>query len=146
MHLPAWFWPSMVVLAAWGICGIFQKLSTNHISAESALIWMMAGFLLLQPLLYPGRALAEYSKLGVTWGLLSGVLSNVGAWGLLAAMKSGGKASIVAPFCALYPLLVVFLAPILLHESISVLECVGVLCALTAVVLLSAEETSRNDT
>ena len=110
------------------------------------MIWMMAGFLLLEPLLYPGKALAEYSRLGVTWGLLSGVLSNVGAWGLLAAMKSGGKASIVAPFCALYPLLVVFLAPILLHESITVLQGIGVLCALIAVVLLSLEPDRRNPT
>jgi len=52
-------------------------------------------------------------------------------------MKSGGKASIVSPFCALYPLLVVVAAPIVLHESITPVQGTGVLCALIAVVLLS---------
>lgn len=138
MHLPAWFWFATVVLVFWGACGIFQKLSTNHISAESALIWLIVGFILLQPFVYPGRSLFHYSTRSVTWGLLSGVLSNLGAWGLYAALRSGGKASIVAPFCALYPLVVVLAAPFILHESITWLQGVGVLCALVAGALLSA--------
>ncbi len=137
MHLPAWFWFAMVVLIFWGTCGIFQKLSTNCISAESALIWLIVGFILLQPFVYPGRSLFHYSTRSITWGLLSGLLSNLGAWGLYAAMRSGGKASIVAPFCALYPLVVVLLAPFVLHESITSLQGIGILCALVAVVLLS---------
>ncbi len=137
MHLAPWFGYAAVVLVFWGACGIFQKLSTNHISAESALIWLIVGFLLLQPFVYPGKSLAHYSRENILWGLLSGFLSNLGAWGLYAAMKSGGKASIVAPFCAMYPLVVVMLAPWLLHESITPAQGGGVLCALVAVVLLS---------
>jgi drug/metabolite transporter (DMT)-like permease len=137
MHIPPWFWYVAVVLIFWGGCGIFQKLATNRISAESSLIWLIVGFVLLEPLVYPGRALLHYSKQNIMWGLLSGALSNLGAWGLYAAMKSGGKASIVAPFCALYPLVVVVLAPILLHESITKLQGLGVICGLVAVVLLS---------
>jgi transporter family protein len=52
-------------------------------------------------------------------------------------MKSGGKASIVAPFTALYPIVVVLLAPFVLHESITFLQTIGILCSLIAVVLLS---------
>jgi bacterial/archaeal transporter family protein len=137
MHIPPWFLYVAVVLLFWGACGIFQKLATNRISAESSLIWLIVGFVLLQPLVYPGRTLFQYSKQNIIWGLLSGALSNLGAWGLYAAMKSGGKASIVAPFCALYPLVVVALAPILLHESITKLQGLGVLCGVVAVVLLS---------
>jgi transporter family protein len=73
----------------------------------------------------------------LTWALLSGVFNALGAWALFAAMRSGGKASIVSPFTALYPLVVVLIAPLLLHESISLLQGLGVVCALTAVVLLS---------
>ncbi len=137
MHIPPWFFYVGVVLIFWGACGIFQKLATNHISAESSLVWLIVGFILLEPLVYPGRALLNYSRQNIMWGLLSGALSNLGAWGLYAAMKSGGKASIVAPFCALYPLVVVVLAPILLHETITRLQGLGVICALVAAVLLS---------
>jgi transporter family protein len=69
--------------------------------------------------------------------LLSGVFNALGAWAVFAAMKSGGKASIVSPLTALYPLVVVLLAPLILHESITLLQAAGVICALTAVVLLS---------
>ena len=137
MHLVAWFWFAMIVLIAWGVVGIFQKLSTNYISAESTLVWLMAGFLMLEPFVYPGRQLWRYSNLSLTYGLLSGLLSTFGAWGLFAALKYGGKASIVTPICALYPLIVVVLSPFVLHESITPLQALGVVFALIAVVLLS---------
>jgi transporter family protein len=137
MHLPPWFWFALVVLVTWGIVGLLQKLSTNHISAESALIWLVGGFLLLTPVFYPGRAMFSYSARSLVYILMSAALNAVGAWALLAAMKSGGKASIICPFTALYPLVVVLAAPIFLHESISVLQGTGVLCALAAVFLLS---------
>jgi transporter family protein len=137
MHLPPWFWYAAVVLVAWGVVGLLQKLSTNYISAESSLIWLVVGFLVLQPFLYPGRVLFSYSTRSLGWALLSGVFNALGAWALFAAMKSGGKASIVAPLTALYPLVVVLVAPIILHESINLLQGAGVACALIAVVLLS---------
>jgi transporter family protein len=73
------------------------------------------------------------------WAFLGGVFNALGAWALLVAMKTGGKASIVAPFTALYPLVVVFLAPFVLQESVTALQGVGIVCALIAVVLLSTE-------
>lgn len=136
LHTP-WFWYAVVTLVTWGIVGLLQKLSTNHISAESSLIWLVVGFLLLEPLLYPGRALWHYSGWNLTWALASGVLNALGAWALFAALKSGGKASIICPLTALYPLVVVLLVPFLLHESITLYQGAGVVCALTAVVLLS---------
>ncbi len=137
MHLPPWFWFAMIVLISWGVVGLLQKLSTNYLSAESALIWLVVGFFLIQPFVYPGGTLWTYSTRSLGWALFCGLLNALGAWALLAAMRSGGKASIVAPFTALYPLVVVLAAPFVLHESISPLQGVGVLCALVAVVLLS---------
>jgi transporter family protein len=139
MHLPPWFWFALVTLLAWGIVGLLQKLSTNHLSAEWALVWLAVGFFILQPWLYPGRILFTYSPHALGWALLSGVFNALGAWALLVAMKTGGKASVVAPFTALYPIVVVFLAPLVLRESISALQGVGIVCALIAVVLLSTE-------
>ena len=138
MHFPLWLWYSTITVVAWGVVGLLQKLSTNYISAESSLIWLVVGFLLLEPLFYPGAAVFHYTGWNLTWALLSGALNALGAWALFAALKSGGKASIVAPLTALYPLVVMMLVPIVLHESITRLQVVGVACALIAVVLLSA--------
>jgi transporter family protein len=137
MDIPLWFGPALVVLVTWGIAGLLQKLSTNHISAETALVWLMVGFFLLDPWLYPQESILTYSSRSLVFALLSSLLNAVGGWALLAAMKHGGKASIVVPFTALYPLVTVSLAPLLLHESITLSQGAGVACALIAVVLLS---------
>src|SRR5579863_7093099 len=112
MHLAPWFWFSAVVLLTWGIAGLLQKLSTNQVSAESALIWLVAGFVLLTPLFYPGKALFTYSARSLIYLVVSSLLNAVGSWALLAAMKSGGKAAIIVPVTALYPLVVVLAAPV----------------------------------
>ena len=101
MHIPPWLWYSILTMLAWGVVGILQKLSTNYISAESSLIWLVVGFLLLEPFFYPGPAVLHYTKLNLTYAIVSGLLNALGAWALFAALKSGGKASIVAPLTAL---------------------------------------------
>jgi len=137
MHLPPWFWYSLVVLVTWGVVGLLQKLSTNEISAESALIWLVVGFFVAAPVFYPGKVLFTYSARSLLYILASAVLNAVGAWALLAAMENGGKASIVVPLTALYPLVMVLAAPLILHESITRLQVSGVACALIAIALLS---------
>jgi len=138
MHLPPWFYFAAITLGAWGIVGLLQKLSTNYISAESSLIWLVVGFLLLEPFFYPGQEALHYSAWNLTWALLSGTLNALGAWALFAAMKAGGKASVVSPLTALYPLPVVVVVPFLLHESPTLLQFAGIICALIAVLLLSS--------
>jgi len=137
-HWPAWLWPAAVVLVTWGLVGLLQKLSTNYLPAESAFVWLLFGYFLLEPWLYPGRMLFAYSLRSVTLTLFSGFLNALGAWMLLAAMKNGGKASVVVPLTALYPLLVVLASPVVLGESITRRQGIGVICALIAVTLLSA--------
>ena len=137
MHMPPWFWFTVVTLISWGIVGVLQKLSTNYISAESSLIWLVVGFGVLEPFFYPGAAVLHYSAWNLFWALGSGALNALGAWALFIALKKGGKASIVSPITALYPLVVIAMVPFIIHEAISPLQIVGVISALIAVVLLS---------
>lgn len=138
MHLPPWFFFAATVLLCWGIVGLLQKLSTNRVSAESALIWLVVGFLLLTPVFYPGRSVFHYSLRSLLFILACSALNALGALALFAAMKNGGRASIVVPLTALYPLIVVLIGPLVLRESITKLQAGGVICALAAVVLLSS--------
>lgn len=138
MHIPSWFLFAIVILISWGVVGLLQKLSTNHLSAESALIWCVVGFWVLQPFLYSGRSLFRHSNWGMSLAILGGFLNALGAWALLASLRKGGKASIVSPLTSMYPLVVIAVAPLVLHESISARQGVGMACALLAVILLSA--------
>jgi bacterial/archaeal transporter family protein len=137
LSIPPWCLPAALVLLTWGTVGLLQKLSTNYLSAESALIWLVVGYILLLPWLYSSRSVFTYPVRSLVFALSSAILNTLGAWALLAAMKSGGKASIVVPITALYPLVVLAMAPVILHESMSALQGIGILCALASVVLLS---------
>jgi bacterial/archaeal transporter family protein len=137
MHIPPWSFFAVLVLLSWGVVGLLQKLSTNRVSAESALIWLVVGFFLLTPAFYPGRSIFHYSTRSLLFILVCSALNALGALALFAAMKNGGKASIVVPLTALYPLVVVLAEPFVLKESITASQGAGVLCSLAAVVLLS---------
>ena len=134
-----WLWLSALVILSWGALGLFQKVATNYISASAALIWATAGFMLLQPLLFPGGSLFDYSAKSLGWALLNGVFNGLGFVSLMAAMRQGGKASIVEPLSGLYPVFVVLLAPALLHETVKPLHGLGIACAVIGGMLLSAE-------
>ena len=137
--LPTWLWLSALVLLSWGTLGLFQKLAMNHICAPAALIWAAAGFMLLQPLLLPARSIFEYSTMSLGWAMLNGVFNGLGFLCLMAAMRNGGKASIVEPLTALYPVFFVLLAPALLRENMKPLHAFGILFAVIGGMLLSAE-------
>ena len=138
MHLTAWFMFTILALVCFGVVGLLQKLSTDLVSAESALIWLIVGFLLLQPFLYPGRSLLNYSARKIALVFAAGVLNALGSWAILAAMKSGGKASVVVPFTAVYPSFVCLVAPLVLHEHITGLQGIGIVCGLGAIFLLAS--------
>jgi len=138
MHAP-WLWFSLLVLLSWGTLGVVQKVATNVISAESALVWSVVGFILLQPILYSGPSPLHYTSGALGWALVNGVFNGLGAWTLMAAMSAGGKASVVLPITAMYPLLVVLVAPAIFHESITGLQSLGVVCATISVVLISSD-------
>jgi transporter family protein len=101
------------------------------------MILLIVGGFAIQPFVLPQQPLSSYSRRAIVYGLLSGVLNNLGSWGLFEAMRLGGSASIVTIFTALYPLPVILLAPLILHERITALQAVGCLCGLIAIVLIS---------
>ena len=137
MEASSWLGLALVALVTWGAAGIFLKVATQNISAGSSLVWLIAGFALLEPLLWPGGTLLGYSLGSVLVALAAGFLNAVGFSALLAAMRNGGKASVVVPMTALYPILVVIAAPLVLNESLTLAQGAGVACGLGAVVLLS---------
>jgi len=144
MHSSIWLWLCFLVLLSWGALGLFQKLAMKHISAETALLWAAAGFMVLQPLLWPNTSILDYSARSLGWALVNGVFNGLGLLSLMAAMRRGGKASIVEPLSALYPVFVVLLAPTLLHESIKPLHGIGIACAVIGGMLLSVETVPTN--
>lgn len=134
---PIWLLACFAVMALWGAVGITQKLATNYLSAEWTTITLTLGQLFTLPFVLSGFHPSAYSLRAIGVALASGVFSLIGAWSLFAAMRKGGKASIVMPLTALYPGFVVLLSPSLFGDHVSGRQILGILLGLVSGALLS---------
>ncbi|MFO0915366.1 MAG: DMT family transporter [Pirellulales bacterium] len=135
-----WLLMAMVPIAMWGIAGLVQKMSTNHISGTRAAFWFMAAFVVV------GAVMALWdpppvniSQRTLVLAALVGFTLALGNCTILLAYAQNGKASIITPLTGLYPVISIPIAMWKWEETISAREAIGVLCALLAVVLLACE-------
>jgi bacterial/archaeal transporter family protein len=138
--MQAWFLFSTVALIFFGITGITQKLSTNHISFEASFAWFCAAMILISAAIAIAIPLDwRVSPLLLLLAAFGGALNGLGALASFAALEKGGKASVVIPIINLYPLVTICGAWLLLGEKLTGKQLAGVVFALAAVVLLSHE-------
>ena len=125
-------------IVLWGVCGLLQKMATNHISARLSAIWFLLAFLPVAVITLAYDPIPSGLSTR-TWALAAafGFSLALGNLTILLAFESGGKASVIAPMGGLYPLVGIPLAIVLLKEKIGPRELSGILCALAAVALLS---------
>ena len=134
-----WLISCLVAMVCWGFWGFLMKLASEHFNwhqiflvtsivtlATSSLI-----FVLLKP------SINVYSP-GFGYALLAGV---VGALALIAFYTAlgVGKAIIVVPLTALYPVITIILSYLILDEKIALVKGVGIMLALVAILLVSID-------
>jgi len=129
--MPLWIYYSLLVIVLWGVVGLLQKLGANRISSRSLVIWLTAGYVVLVPVLWTAGILALAPR-DILLGVLSGFTNGLGAWYLFASLEAGAKASIAVPLTALYPLVTVALAIVILAERLTPLQWIGVTTAIVA--------------
>lgn len=138
-----WFLFSTVALIFFGITGITQKLSTNHISFEASFAWFCVAMILISATIAIAVSLDwRVSPSLLALAALGGALNGLGALTSFAALEKGGKASIVIPIINLYPLVTICGAWLFLGEKLTGKQLAGIVFALAAVILLS-QETSQ---
>lgn len=135
-----WFGMVLLVLLLFGGTGVTQKLSTNRISALLSSIWFAVAFIPVALLIILTADLTwNYSPRLIGFAILGGALIGLGTLTIFIALERGGKASIVIPIVALYPLLTVLIAVIFIGERLSGMQWLGVGLAVIAGALLSYE-------
>lgn len=144
--MPEWMIYALVALAFWGISGVTQKLATESISVELSMIWFSAAFLPITAVILLVASLDwSISANGWFFAILGGVLNGLGVLTSFAAYRNGGKASIVTPLVALFPVVTVALAVPILHEQVTPREGWGIVLAIAAALALSYEGRSKAD-
>ncbi len=137
---------ALAALVLYGVAAITQKLSTNHISAELSFLWFGAAFVVIGGVIMVVQPLDWHlSARTWFWTVLAGGFNALGALASFLAYRTGGKASVVTPLAALYPIVTVVLAVPLFKERVNTREAIGIALALAAAVALSYEGKAKPD-
>jgi uncharacterized membrane protein len=136
---------AMIPIVLWGVSGLLQKISTNHISGELSAWWFLAAFVPVAGFLLVNDPVSKAPN-GRVWLLviLIGLTFALGNFALLKAFASGGKASIIAPVAGLYPMVSIPMAMLILGERASSREAIGIVVSLLAVLAISMESQPTN--
>src|SRR5579862_3544587 len=138
-----WFLLASVALIFFGITGITQKLSTNNISFELSFVWFTVAFVAISVVIAATMTLDwRLSPALVSLAALGGLLNGLGALTSFAALKQGGKASVVIPIINLYPLVTIAGARILFGERLTASQIHVIIFALITVIFLAQERES----
>ncbi len=138
--MPYWLLMVLVTLIFWGGTGVTQKLATNHLSSRLTFFWYAMAFIpVALGLLLVSQVSWAHSAGTLALGLSGGLLLGLATLPMFLALERGGKASVIVPLVALYPLLTVLLALVFLGEQLGAKQWLGVVLAIVAGVLLSQE-------
>ena len=133
-----WFVSALLALIIYGFWGFFPKLAVSYISPQSALVYQVAGGMLVGVLaLFLVGFRPESHPLGVLFAILTGVTGVLGTLFYYAA-ASRGNISIVVSMTALYPLITICLAFFILREPLTFKQIIGMVFAIVAIILFSS--------
>jgi transporter family protein len=140
LGMPRWLAFSLLTILVWGAWGVISKVASEGVDANTNQIFFTFGLLPLIAIVWrsprnggggAGR------RTGLAWAFLTGILGGTGNIAFFHALVMGGKASIVSPVTALFPLVTVILAVTFLHERLGTAQKIGLALALVAIYLLS---------
>jgi|ERR1022692_257022 drug/metabolite transporter (DMT)-like permease len=134
-----WMVYALLTLLLFGVACITQKLATRYISDELSTICFTIGFVILAIVIWV--ACSPSLNLRVKdWvlGIVVGLLLAAGSLTFFAAFR-WGKASVVTPLTALYPLVTVILAVAFLNERLDLIKIAAIAVSLIAGMALSKE-------
>jgi drug/metabolite transporter (DMT)-like permease len=135
----SWMLYALITLVLFGMSCITQKLATRCISDELCTIFFTIGFVPLAIVIWvAGSPPWNLSTKDWFLGIMVGLLMATGTLALFAAFRRG-KASVVTPLVALYPLVTVILAVVFLNEHLDATKIAAIIVALIAAMALTKE-------
>lgn len=133
-----WFWYAIICVICWGGWALLSKLGSMEIPPDSMQFLFTLGTLPIGiALLIARRGKLEKSTRGIAYGVLNGVLSGAGGLALFAAYHTNGNTTLITATSALYPMITVLLAVVILRESFRPIQALGLVFAAAAIVIFS---------
>ena len=136
--LTTWLPATLLSLFSFGLWGLFTKLAVVHIDSKSALIYQTIGVVIIGMIALSSMSFKPATDAkGLSYAILTGIAYGIGClFYFIAASK--GKIITVVTLTALYPLITIVLAYFLLKESVNLKQCLGIILAFVAILLMSS--------
>jgi len=135
--IPIWLGYALLCIFWWGLWGFLSKVGSAAASPLQMQILFTLGMLpVAAGMLFGMRGKVDRDRIGVSYGLLCGIVTGLGTLGYFAALRLQ-DASVVTPITGVFPVLTVFLAFIVLRERLNRVQIGGMLLALASIIILS---------
>lgn len=133
-----WFWYSILCVFCWAGWALLSKFGSREIPPETMQFLFTIGSVPIAiALLFARRFKLEKSSKGISFAILNGVLSGIGSLALFAAYHTNGNTSVITAASALYPIITVLLAVVILREHFGFIQVIGLGFAAVAIVIFS---------
>lgn len=133
-----WLFLTFAAMLLWGFWGFFSKLATSFIRDVDAAIYQAIGTVTVTLIAaFFVRFQPKGTPNGILYAVLSGASAALATFFFFSAITRG-RGSVVVSMTALYPLVILALSVIFLHEVVTLKQLLGVGLALGAIVLLSS--------
>jgi uncharacterized membrane protein len=141
--IPRWLLWSLFAVLCWGIWAIvFQLIGAALTPAQSQALSTLGLLPVLIALGFSKKLVATGNRRrGIVLAFVAGMLVCLGNIAYYRAFTAGGKASTIVPLTALYPLVTIVLAMLLLRERLSAVQFVGIGLSLAAIWLFNISAT-----
>jgi bacterial/archaeal transporter family protein len=135
--MSSWVSWSILALVVWGIWGFLPKLATKYMAAQSIIIYEVLGGLCIGLVcLYFAGMRPETHPKGILYASLTGIAGLLGGFFYLLAVAKG-KVSVVVTMTALYPIITIGLAALMLKEPVTLKQGLGMVLAVISIILLA---------
>ena len=135
--LPIWLGYALLCGFWWGLWGFLSKIGSATASPLQMQILFTLGMIpVAVAMLFAMRGKVDRDRVGVSYGLLCGIVTGLGTLGYFAALRVQ-DASVVTPITGVFPALTVVLAFVVLRERLNRVQIGGMLLALASILILS---------
>ncbi len=136
--MKSWLLPALVTVLLYGLWSYFPKISVRYLSPSSAVVYEVIGSMIFGAIaiMLMGFNL-QYHPKGAFFGLLTGFCLVLAGFTYLVA-ASRGPIALVSAVSALYPLVTLILAALLLGETITIKQGCGIALAIVSVILMAS--------
>lgn len=131
-----WLWWSLVSVASWGTWGVVVKFALQGLAWPQLFVFSTATLVAVAALvLVAARPVLAVPTETLLPAIVASLLGSIGTITLYVALTAGGRASVVIPLTAAYPVVTAALSVAILREGVDATKVAAVVLFVAATVL-----------